>query len=245
MKHTGRLTFFHAQAQLGIGHIVFAPTNSDLQNGDFFYNEKSRMDTGWEEVLWWGLGVGIRDGTWSSLEAGVLPSIRQAVPASLMEVLEYARHKGVKLMPYIYPVIVGFAPRTHAHADDATRVGSVTADDCSLVPWLYPSHNPHVDRLTCHSDLGSPAYQAWLLKALDSFYTIFGEYIGGFAFDGVFLGEAHNHTMYAQWRGWANVLEGLKTRHPEAVIDNRLSAHGLGPWHMLAGSYDEPIAGDE
>ena len=51
--------------------------------------------------------------------------------------------------------------------------------------------------------------------------------------------------MYAQWRGWANVLEGLKRLHPEIVIDNRLSAHGLGPWHMLAGSYDEPIAGDE
>ena len=49
---------------------------------------------------------------------------------------------------------------------------------------------------------------------------------GGYAFDGVFLGEAHNHTMYAQWRGWANVLEQLKTLHPEIVIDNRLSAHG-------------------
>ena len=41
------------------------------------------------------------------------------------------------------------------------------------------------------------------------------------------------------------VLEGLKRLHPGIVIDNRLSAHGLGPWHMLAGSYDEPIAGDE
>ena len=29
--------------------------------------------------------------------------------------------------------------------------------------------------------------------------------------------EAKNHTMYAQWRGWANVLEGLKKLHPEIV----------------------------
>jgi hypothetical protein len=26
------------------------------------------MDTGWEEVLWWGFGVGVRNGTWSSME---------------------------------------------------------------------------------------------------------------------------------------------------------------------------------
>jgi hypothetical protein len=144
-----------------------------------------------------------------------------------------------------------------------------TTDDCGAAPWLYPSHNPHVsrrsntcvavhqrsllnpqytrqvNRLTCHSDLGSPEYQTWLLKALSAFYTTFQDYHGGYAFDGVFLGEAKNHTMYAQWRGWANVLEGLKKLHPEIVIDNRLSANGLGPWHMLAGSYDEPIAGDE
>ena len=28
-------------------------------------------------------------------------------------------------------------------------------------------------------------------------------------------------------------------------MDNRLSAHALGPWHQVAGSYSEPIAGDE
>jgi hypothetical protein len=41
-------------AQLNVTHIVFAPTNSDLQNGDFFDGDGgSLMDTGWEEVLWW------------------------------------------------------------------------------------------------------------------------------------------------------------------------------------------------
>lgn len=202
------------------------------------------MDTGWEEVLWWGFGVGVRNGTWSSRSEGIKSSkIKSDVPASLLEILEYARSKNVKLMPYVYPVIVGFDPDTDPGTLGPADVGS--ADDCGASPWLYPSRNPHVNRLTCHSDLGSPEYQAWLIQALSSFHTTFEQYHGGFAFDGVFLGEAKNHTLYAQWRGWANVLEALKKLHPELVIDNRLSAHALGPWHMLAGSYDEPIAGDE
>lgn len=108
-----------------------------------------------------------------------------------------------------------------------------------MPPTCFVSFLLFGGRLTCHCDLGSPEYQAWLLNALDQFYTLFGDYCGGFSFDGVFLGEAHKHTMYAQWRGWANVLEGLKRLHPDIVIDNRLSAHALGAWHMLAGSYDE------
>jgi hypothetical protein len=236
--------------------MVFAPTNSDLQNGDFFYNRDSVMDTGWESVLWWSFGVGVRNGTWSTIDEGVKPSMRSQAPASLLEILDFAKSKGVRLMPYVYPVIVGFTPShgygtkvpvdvsssKHPGGDSAN---SHSGDDCSAAPWLYPSKNAHIDRLTCHSDLGSPEYQIWLIKALSSFYTLWGEYAGGYAFDGVFLGETHNHTTYAQWRGWANVLEGLKRLHPEMIIDNRLSAHGLGPWHMLAGSYDEPIAGDE
>lgn len=219
--------------------------NSDLQNGDFFDGDgNSRMDTGWEEVLWWGFGVGVRNGTWSSRSDGIKSSkIKADVPASLMEILDYARQKSVKLMPYVYPVIVGYTPETELGAIGPVGVGS--ADDCGAAPWLYPSRNPHVKRLTCHSDLGSPEYQAWLIKALSSFHTTFEQYHGGYAFDGVFLGEAKNHTLYAQWRGWANVLEALRKLHPDLVIDNRLSAHALGPWHMLAGSYDEPIAGDE
>ena len=66
----------------------------------------------------------------------------------------------------------------------------------------------------CHSDLGNPAYVTWLTKALSTFYVTFGDYLGGFAFDGVFLGEAKNHTNFAQWRGWANVLESLKVTSP-------------------------------
>ena len=75
-----------------------------------------------------------------------------------------------------------------------------------------------------------------------------GQYgAAGFSFDGVFIGDSnkHNSTSYSQWQGWMTVLAGLRTLHPEIVIDNRLSAHAYGPWYQLAGSYSEPIAGDE
>ena len=55
----------------------------------------------------------------------------------------------------------------------------------------------------------------------------------------------HNSTSYAQWRGWMDVVGALRRRHPEMVVDHRLSAHALGPWYQEAGSYSEPIAGDE
>lgn len=42
-----------------------------------------------------------------------------------------------------------------------------------------------------------------------------------------------------------SVLATLRARHPEMVIDNRLSAHAYGPWQTISGSYSEPIAGDE
>ena len=150
-------------AQLNVSHMVFAPTNSDLQNGDFFSNRDSRMDTGWECVLWWGFGVGVRNGTWGDIDHGLNKAkILEAVPPSLQEILDYAKSKQVRLMAYVYPIIVGFDPS----AEDTGDSGRLPDDNCTHQPWLYPSKNSHVDRLTCHSDLGSPEYQAWLVKAL-------------------------------------------------------------------------------
>ena len=223
---TGRAEYkriLDRNAEFGVSHVVFAPTNTDLAQGDLFVNRDSLLDVGWGSVLWMALGLGIRNGTWSNASGLDTDLLLQQVPPSLTEVLEYAKSRGVRLMPYVYPVIVGFTPR------GIGGINSSSNDDCSAVPWLYPSHNPHLARTECHSDLGNPAYQQWLLRALSGFYEAFKEYIGGYAFDGVFLGEAPATTTYAQWRGWADVPIGLKQRHPELVIDNRLSAHGLGP----------------
>ena len=41
------------------------------------------------------------------------------------------------------------------------------------------------------------------------------------------------------------VLRLLRDAHPEIVMDHRQQNHGFGPWYQLAGTYAEPIAGDE
>ena len=97
------------------------------------------MDTGWEEVLWWAFGVGIRNGTWSD-KGGLKKSILQDVPASLQEILDHAKGKGVRLMAYVYPVIVGFNPSA-ARGGDGTQLGGKggAGDDCGVPPLMHCS----------------------------------------------------------------------------------------------------------
>jgi len=52
-------------------------------------------------------------------------------------------------------------------------------------------------------------------------------------------------STYAQWFGTRRVLEELRKRAPDIVIDGRQSYHGYGPWTWLAGSYPHPTGGDE
>lgn len=52
-------------------------------------------------------------------------------------------------------------------------------------------------------------------------------------------------TSYAEWRGWMRVLDLLRADHPDIVMDHRQTSHIWGPWAHAAGSYTEPIAGDE
>jgi len=53
-------------AQFGVQHVVFAPSNTDLVNGDLFVNKDSLLDVGWGSVLWMAMGLGVRNGTWSN-----------------------------------------------------------------------------------------------------------------------------------------------------------------------------------
>ena len=50
---------------------------------------------------------------------------------------------------------------------------------------------------------------------------------------------------YGQWRAWMAILAHLRSKFPDIVMDHRQTAHKWGPWYHLAGSYAEPIAGDE
>jgi len=67
---------------------------------------------------------------------------------------------------------------------------------------------------------------------------------GGWAWDhDIFAGPSS--LKYGQWRGWMRILATLRASHPDMVMDHRQTAHAWGPWYQMAGSYDEPIAGDE
>ena len=91
-------------------------------------------------------------------------------------------------------------------------------------------------------DISPPAVTRWWQQTMHAFVNATG--IGGFAWDhNIFAGPSS--LQYAQWRAWMSILASLRASYPEFVMDHRQTAHIWGPWYHLAGSYSEPIAGDE
>jgi hypothetical protein len=140
-----------------------------------------------------------------------------ALPASVSEMLEYAGGKGLKLLAYVYPVV----PFSQNPEWLATRAGAP-------------------DRR--YASLGVRSLQDWLIETLEAFYRRTG--IGGYSFDHTFL-AFEGTSRYAQWWGWRRVMEELRRRIPEIVIDGRQAYHLYGPWSWLAGSYPHPTFHDE
>ena len=195
---------FDAAASVGADYFLYAPTNLDLAR-----REDSLDDWSWENLLWLGLGQKIRKNEWNPRTS--------PVPASLQEMLDYAKSKNLKLLAYVYPVL----PFRGNPA------------------WLVsPKGNP-----TRHyANLGFRSLQDWLIDTLVAFHGRLG--LGGYAFDHTFLGY-DGTSRYAQWHGWRRVMEELRRRVPDIVIDGRQAYHLYGPWSWLAGSYPHPTFNDE
>ncbi|HWP99769.1 MAG TPA: hypothetical protein VNK92_04810 [Vicinamibacterales bacterium] len=141
---------------------------------------------------------------------------RDELPAEVRELVDYARSRGVGLVAYVYPVLpLGRDPS-----------------------WLVPGRDPRRPR----ASLAARGYQDWLLDTLVAFHRRAGT--SGFAFDHTFLAY-EGASRYAQWWGWRRVLEELRRRLPEIVIDGRQAYHLYGPWSWLAGSYPHPTFNDE
>ena len=191
-------------AELGAEYVIFAPTNSDLAK-----REDSMDDWSWENLLWLGFGQKIRRNEWD-VKTG-------PVPASVQEMLDYAKVKNLKLLAYVYPVL----PFSQNPA------------------WLVsPKDNPGRH----YANLGIRAFQDWLIETLVAFHDRFG--LGGYSFDHTFLGYP-GASRYAQWAGWRRVMEELRHRVPGIVLDGRQAYHQYGPWGWLAGSYPHPTFNDE
>lgn len=139
------------------------------------------------------------------------------VPPTIKEMVGYAADKGVGLLAYVYPVL-GFTQDTS---------------------WLV-RRSP--TSTTLRADLGVRALQDWLIDALVTFHRRTG--VAGYSFDHTFL-TLSKTSRYAQWFGWRRVMEELRRRVPDIVIDGRQAYHQYGPWSWLAGSYPHPTANDE
>lgn len=139
------------------------------------------------------------------------------VPPSVQEMLDYAAAKKVRLLAYVYPVL--------AFSQNPA--------------WLTArSNNPK--RL--YGNLGFRSLQDWLIDTLVAFHGRLG--LGGYSFDHAFL-NIDGTSRYAQWAGWRRVMEELRRRIPDIVIDGRQAYHLYGPWGWLAGSYPHPTFNDE
>lgn len=139
------------------------------------------------------------------------------VPPSVREMVDYASERKLKLLAYVYPVL----PFSQNPA------------------WLVPSRS---DPRKKAASLGSRALQDWLIDELVAFHDRTG--VAGFSFDHTFL-TFDGTSRYAQWWGWRRVMEELRRRIPDVVIDGRQQYHLYGPWSWLAGSYPHPTFNDE
>lgn len=139
------------------------------------------------------------------------------IPQSVQEMVDYAGGKQLKLLAYVYPVLP-FAQNTE---------------------WLVKSRNDPKKQM---ASLGNRALQDWLIEELVAFHDRTG--IAGYSFDHTFL-TYDGTSRYAQWWGWRRVMEELRRRIPDIVIDGRQAYHMYGPWSWLAGSYPHPTFNDE
>jgi hypothetical protein len=138
------------------------------------------------------------------------------VPDSVAEMLAYAKGKNAGMLAYVYPVL-GFLAEEHPD-------------------WTVPGAKKARD------SLGVRGYQDWLTDALVTFAKRTG--ISGYSFDHAFL-DFPGTSRYAQWAGWRRVMENLRERMPEVVIDGRQAYQYYGAWSWLAGTYPHPTHTDE
>jgi hypothetical protein len=139
------------------------------------------------------------------------------VPSSVQEMLDYASARQIGLLAYVYPVL--------AFSQDPS--------------WLT-ARKTNPKRL--YANLGFRSLQDWLIETLVAFHDRLG--LGGYSFDHAFL-NIDGTSRYAQWAGWRRVMEALRGRIPDIVIDGRQAYHLYGPWGWLAGSYPHPTFNDE
>jgi hypothetical protein len=199
-------------SDLGIQTLLYGPGNSQTA-----VRTQSADTWGWEYVLWLGMGQKIRKDQWDPA--------RDSLPASITEMLDYARQKHIGLLAYVYPSI------------------PYEKDPSWLVQGGPGSYGHSLnDPKEKYATLASRSLQDYLIQKLTAFKKRTG--IAGYSFDYAFL-NLPGSSSYAQWYGWRRVIETLRQEFPSIVIDGRQSYQMYGPWSWLAGNYPHPTGTDE
>src|SRR5262249_45509437 len=194
-------------AALGCTHLLFAPDHSELAS-----LKENRDAWGWESLLWLNMGQKIRKGEWGPA--------KEAVPATIQEMLDHARAKNVKLVAYVYPSLP-------------------FAQDAEWTKWVQGKPGGYQG-----ADTGLRSFQDWLIDQLVAFQK--KTCVGGFSFDHWWIAHDKATTSkYAQWYGCRRILEELRRRLPDVVIDGRQQYHQFGGWTWLAGASPHPLGTDE
>jgi hypothetical protein len=191
---------------LGIQTLLYSPGNSALSD-----RTQSADSWSWEYVLWLNMGEKLRKGEWDPT--------KDAIPASVTDMVSYAKQKHIGLLAYVYPS-VPYA------ANPSWLVKRAAKDNDSFI----------------YATLASRELQDYLIRNLTAFQKRTG--IAGYSFDYTFL-DLPGSSSYAQWYGWRRVMETLRKAVPSIVIDGRQTYQGYGPWSWLAGSYPHPTGNDE
>ena len=220
-------------AEMGLTHILFAPQNSDVSS-----RQNNTDPWGWEQLLWFGYGQQLRLGLWKPGDP---------VAASLQEMLDYFKLKGVKPVAYVYPILAFLA----GTLPDGGSPPWIVQGTYMGAPLRLTEEVPEIGGVV-RSNLANEEFIQWLPETMLQFAEQTGA--GGFSFDLTYWEEQLPvASEYAQWAGWRNILSQLHTKRgglgcggSRCLVDNRQANHAWGAWMWaLGGTYAEPLMSDE
>ena len=186
------------------------------QNSAVSTRAESNDAWGWESLLWLGYGPKIRKGEWDVSTGRIDPSVQHF--------LDYAKKRDVKLLAYVYPTLAW-------------------TQDPAWTAWAKEAGLPLGGYVG--ADTANRGFQDWFVDTLVKFCDRTG--LAGVSFDHWWIAydQKGASSRYAQWYGCRRILEELRKRRPDMIIDGRQQYQGFGPWTWIGGSYPHPTSSDE
>ncbi|MBN1422039.1 MAG: hypothetical protein JXP34_24920, partial [Planctomycetes bacterium] len=167
----------------------------------------------------WGWENVLWLGLGQKIRTGEWDPERDAVPPSIQALLDHGEARGIRFVAYVYPSL-GFL------------------QDPEWTRWAGGKTGGYVG-----CDTGVRSFQDWLVGKLVAFANKTGA--SGFCFDHWWIAYDKASSKYAQWYGCRRILEELRRRMPDVVIDGRQQYQWFGPWTWVGGSYPHPTTNDE